>query len=288
MVRRELLLLCALLLACSTAFRPPQWPASRHLPSIMQLHLSLAPPPFDVFPSYRVSNLATSVAFYENVLGMRRVGGAGDPKVAQLSFGGAGGNGVELTEDAAAVAKGTGDVFAGIGVTLPDAASIMRKAEQFGGKIVRAFDEYGYGAAIIPDEDEMKVNAVRLGCVQDPDGYAIEVTEGIRAEPLRKVVLRVLDTEETVAFYSEHLGMHLLRRRSNVNSRPKHASICSFVSHETSELEGTMLELVYNFATERLQVGAGVAHLGLSSKKVPAGARAQISTDPNGLSIVVF
>lgn len=249
-------------------------------------------PPFALFPSFRVSNLATSVAFYENVLGAKRVVGGGPQQqqqhqsasVAHLSFGG--GNGIELSEAAAGMGIDRGSVFQGIGVTMPDAASIVRTAEKFGGKIVRAFDEYGYGASIIPDEDEMKINPVRLGCIADPDGYCVEVTEGSRAEPLRKVVLHVLDTEEAVAFYGETLGMRLLRRRSNINSRPKHASICSFVSHEDSELEGTMLELVYNYAVDRLQVGTGVAHLGMSSSKVPAGKMQ--TKDPNNLPIVVY
>lgn len=241
------------------------------------------PAPFALFPSFRVSNLATSVAFYENVLGAKRVGG-GQSAVAHLSFGG--GNGIELLEAAAGMGIDRGSVFQGIGVTMPDAASIVRSAEKYGGKILRAFDEYGYGASIIPDEDEMKINPVRLGCIADPDGYCVEVTEGSRAEPLRKVVLHVLDTEEAVAFYGDSLGMRLLRRRSNINSRPKHASICSFVSHEASELEGTMLELVYNYAVERLQVGKGFAHLGMSSSKVPAGKMQ--TKDPNNLPIVVY
>ena len=139
----------------------------------------------------------------------------------------------------------------------------------------------------------MVIKAVRYGCGEDPDGYIVEMTEGVRAEPLRKVILSVLDLDETVAFYTDKLGMKLHRRRANINSKPKHASICSFVSFEISEDEGTMLELVYNYATERLNMGTGFMQLVLKAPPAAAAAAAAAAAkgtpfqDPNAYSVVL-
>jgi len=216
--------------------------------------------------SYSVSSLSRSISFYEKVLGMKVVkrddSGAGS---AQLAFAADSKSGVELVGAAAPIIRG--DAFVGIGVTKKDAPACLLSAEQNGGKVVRPFAEYGYGASIIPDEDEMVIIPALYGCVEDPDGYLIEVTEGTRAEPLRKVILNVLDLDETVAYYTQNAGMNLLRRRSNVNSKPKQASICSFVSFEATEEEGTMLELVYSYATERLTIGNGFRFIAVRGQK---------------------
>jgi hypothetical protein len=73
---------------------------------------------------------------------------------------------------------------------------------------------------------------VDYGVLADPDGYKVEVKEGARSDPFTKVVLNVLDLDDTVKYYSGEgttVGMKLLRRRSNVNSIPKDASMCAYV-----------------------------------------------------------
>jgi catechol 2,3-dioxygenase-like lactoylglutathione lyase family enzyme len=84
---------------------------------------------------------------------------------------------------------------------------------------------------MIPDEDEMKLFPVRYGRIRDPDGYTVEVTEdkNVGAANMFKVILNVLDLDESIGFYTSSLGMKLLRKRSNVNSRPKHGSMCAYV-----------------------------------------------------------
>lgn len=68
--------------------------------------------------------------------------------------------------------------FAGVGLFVQDAESKANAVVDFGGSIITKFDEYGYGACMIPDEDELKIFPVSYAKVTDPDGYAIELKDG--------------------------------------------------------------------------------------------------------------
>jgi hypothetical protein len=91
------------------------------------------------------------------------------------------------------------------------------------------FKEYSYGASLIPDEDEMKIIPINYGRFSDPNGFMIEIIEEEKIHPLFKLRLNVLDLDETIQFYTQTLGMKLLRRRSNVNNRPRMASLCAYL-----------------------------------------------------------
>lgn len=87
--------------------------------------------------------------------------------------------------------------------------------------------EYFYGASMIPDEDEMKQFPITYGRIIDNNGFVIEVKEN--NNNCGKFMMNVIDLEESVAFYRDVLGMKLLRKRSNVNSKPKHGSLVACV-----------------------------------------------------------
>jgi catechol 2,3-dioxygenase-like lactoylglutathione lyase family enzyme len=114
---------------------------------------------------------------------------------------------------------------------MPNALNAFDIAPVFGGKVSTELGDYAYGASTIPDQDEMKTFPVRYGKLSDPDGYTVEVTEdaSVTSPSIFKVVLNVLDLDETVNYFTTVLGMKLLRRRSNVNSRPRHGSMCAYV-----------------------------------------------------------
>ena len=78
----------------------------------------------------------------------------------------------------------------------------------------------------------MKTTPVSYGKILDPDGYLIEIIEGNCLTPFHKVLLRVMDLDETVKFYTESLNFKLLRRRANINSIPKEASLISYLVSE--------------------------------------------------------
>jgi hypothetical protein len=125
----------------------------------------------------------------------------------------------------------------------------------------------------------------RYGRLADPDGYLVEVREDAKLAPtakrLFKMRMNVLDIEESVAFYRDVAGMTVLRRRSNVYSVPKvqcdrnffymhalpfcdvlcvlrgqDASMCAYLGY-ADEAAGPYLELHYNYATDKLDMGNG-------------------------------
>lgn len=65
----------------------------------------------------------------------------------------------------------------------------------------------------------VKGGTTTIAFIQDPSGYLWELigrdtSEPIR-EPLAQVMLRVGDLERSIKFYTEALGMRLLRTREN-------------------------------------------------------------------------
>jgi hypothetical protein len=90
-----------------------------------------------------------------------------------------------------------------------------------------------------PDEDYMITRPARYATLVDKNGYMIELLEvaskeGVRDREtttalLRKVILYVEDLNESIEFYTKVLGMTLYRKRSNVNSTPKDASMVAHV-----------------------------------------------------------
>ena len=202
--------------------------------------------------SFKVSSLKQSIDFYKKAIGMDVDMQEG--KIASLSFGGD--ISLELEESGDALdSKLKGDGFLGIGVAFPDAKMICDAAEQEGGAVTFPFGEYAYGASLVPDQDELKQFPVTYGKISDPDGYIIEVMQGFRAEPFIKATLSVLDLDDAISFYTKDLGLKLLRKRSNVNSKPKNASFVAYVGAGESEEDGPYLELVYKYATEKVNVG---------------------------------
>jgi lactoylglutathione lyase len=215
--------------------------------------------------NYRVSSIEKSVNFYSSVFGMKIVETQmnsaklmldnqteGLPAlVLELSGG--------LVSDSAEM----GDAYSGFGIKVASAAGLFEAASKAGGKTLLAIDNFAYGASLIPDEDEMKQYPVRYGRISDPDGYTIEVREDPKMKPesrkMFKLTLNVLDIEESVAFYRDVMGMSVLRRRSNVWGIPKHASMCAFMGY-SNEATGPYLELHYNYAVEKLEMGSGFAH----------------------------
>jgi lactoylglutathione lyase len=71
-------------------------------------------------------------------------------------------------------------------------------------------------------------------------------------------MLRVGDLEKSIAFYTEVLGMRVLRRKEY----PEGRLTLAFVGYQ-DEAEGTVLELTHNWDTSKYDLGTGYGHIAI-------------------------
>ena len=71
-------------------------------------------------------------------------------------------------------------------------------------------------------------------------------------------MLRVGDLDRSVKFYTEVLGMKLLR----TTDRPEQKYSLAFVGYD-SEDRASVIELTYNYGVERYDLGGGFGHLAI-------------------------
>ena len=71
-------------------------------------------------------------------------------------------------------------------------------------------------------------------------------------------MLRVGDLERSLAFYTEVLGMRLLRR----HDYPEGKFTLAFVGFQ-DEVEGAVIELTHNWGVESYELGNGYGHIAL-------------------------
>lgn len=120
--------------------------------------------------------------------------------------------------------------FQGIGIVVNNAKEVFEKCKKMASSTSLSFDDHSYGASSTPDEDELKTWPVSYGKLIDTNGVEFEVSDvSTYSQPKLKVVLNVLDLEESIEFYTKQLGMTLSRKRSNVNNRPRQASLSAFL-----------------------------------------------------------
>ena len=78
-------------------------------------------------------------------------------------------------------------------------------------------------------------------------------------------MLRVGDLERSVAFYTDVLGMQLLRRKDYVSGR----FTLAFLGYG-DEQDHTVLELTHNWDTEHYDLGDGYGHIALGVQDIQA------------------
>jgi lactoylglutathione lyase len=71
-------------------------------------------------------------------------------------------------------------------------------------------------------------------------------------------MLRVGDLERSVKFYTDVLGMKLLRK----TDRPEQKYSLAFVGYDTED-KAAVLELTYNYGVDRYDLGSGYGHVAL-------------------------
>lgn len=78
-------------------------------------------------------------------------------------------------------------------------------------------------------------------------------------------MLRVGDLDRSIAFYTDVLGMRLLRRKDY----PEGRFTLAFVSYQ-DESEGAAIELTHNWDTQQYDLGNGYGHVALAVDDVYA------------------
>ena len=78
-------------------------------------------------------------------------------------------------------------------------------------------------------------------------------------------MIRVGDLEKSVAFYTDVLGMQLLRRKDYASGR----FTLAFLGYG-NEKEHTVLELTHNWDTEHYDLGNGYGHIALGVQDIQA------------------
>jgi hypothetical protein len=158
--------------------------------------------------------------------------------------------------------------------------------------MISQLTDYSYGASLIPDEDDLKINPIKLAKINDPNGYIFDIiqtksvntldssinnkitsSKSISSSttddgyyiPKFRCILNVIDLDESIEFYTNYLGFHLLKKRSNVNNRPKEASFSAYLSanlrdnlRDSYKINGKdedefILELKYHYSTDKIE-----------------------------------
>ena len=87
-------------------------------------------------------------------------------------------------------------------------------------------------------------------------------------------MLRVGDLQRSVKFYTEVLGMKLLR----TTDRPEQKYSLAFVGYDTED-RTAVLELTYNYGVDKYDLGAGFGHIAIA---VPDAAAACAAVKAKG------
>ena len=90
-----------------------------------------------------------------------------------------------------------------------------------------------------------------------------------KAMRLLHTMLRVGDLDRSLAFYTEVMGMRLLRRKDYPGGR----FTLAFVGYE-EEQDHTVLELTHNWDTQAYEIGSGYGHIAIGVHDIEATCRA--------------
>ena len=106
-------------------------------------------------------------------------------------------------------------------------------------------------------------------------------------------MLRVGDLDRSVRFYTDVLGMKLLR----TTDRPEQKYSLAFVGYDSEE-RSAVLELTYNYGVDRYELGGGFGHVALEVPDVKSACEmvkkqgGRVTRDPGpvkgGTTMIAF
>jgi lactoylglutathione lyase len=110
---------------------------------------------------------------------------------------------------------------------------------------------------------------------------------------LLHTMLRVGDLQRSVKFYTEVLGMKLLR----TTDRPEQKYSLAFVGYD-EESRASVLELTYNYGVDKYDLGGAFGHIAIAVRDVKQacdkvrGAGGKVTREPGpvkgGTSVIAF
>ncbi|SCP05214.1 glyoxalase I, putative [Plasmodium ovale] len=209
---------------------------------------------------YKVQNLDNSVDFYENVLGFR-VSEQGE-NFAKIMLGDneAYIKLIQNREENMLIGEHS---FLGLGVHL--STFDIGKTVKYKGNVEEEVEKRPITACILPDEDA-QVRRFWTNCfITDPDGYGIEVVLQEDDHKLNRIRLFTTSTKDSQRFYSDILGMDLVKIQSHLEEISYPWNIYGGMSYFfSSKKNSTMLQLAYAYDEDTLHMGNSLGNLIIS------------------------
>ena len=213
---------------------------------------------------FRVGNMEASIAFYEAALGAKLLRFREVPEEkysnAFLGFGPEASHfALELTYNYGVDSYDLGSGFGHFGLAVPDVAAAVERVRAAGGTVTREAGPVKGGSTVI-------------AFVRDPTGYSWELIQragGPIRDPLAQVMLRVTDLDAAVKYYTEALGLTLLRTRDNEAGQYSLA----FLGYAPED-EACVFELTHNWGKASADaypgsfLGGGYAQVAISTRDV--------------------
>ncbi|KAK9824398.1 hypothetical protein WJX72_010013 [[Myrmecia] bisecta] len=187
---------------------------------------------------YRVGDMDATIDYYKKQFGMKQLRYRDIPEEkytnAFLGFGSEKTNfALELTYNYGKDSYDLGSGFGHFALGVPDVYKTVDSIKAAGGKVTR-------------DAGPVKGGKSTIAFVADPTGYLWEIIERPQTrEPIAQVMLRVTNLEKSIQYYTECLGMKLLRKREN----PDYKYTLAFLSYGDEE-NSTVFELTYNWGKD--------------------------------------
>ena len=126
------------------------------------------------------ANILETISFYHEFLGLPKSSNDSSEKIkitstCEVIFRPIDSESISNTNGKARPVQGEG--FAGLGLSSEYAYDIVDRDRIMGSSdmVVNEISDFGYGASMIPDEDEMKTIPVKFGKVVDPNGNIVEI-----------------------------------------------------------------------------------------------------------------
>ncbi|PSC76770.1 putative lactoylglutathione chloroplast isoform A [Micractinium conductrix] len=206
---------------------------------------------------YRVGDMDKTIQYYKECFGMQllRYRDISEEKYSN-AFLGYGPEtthfAMELTYNYGVDSYDLGEGFGHFGIATADVYKMVEAVKAKGGKVSR-------------EPGPVKGGKTHIAFVEDPTGYKFELIqrEGDIPEPLAQVMLRVGDLDRSIKFYTEVLGMKLIRTREN----PEYKYTLAFLGYGPEE-SNCVFELTYNWGKESYSKGNAYAQVAISTKDV--------------------